>query len=106
MEWVSLSNGPGWEDVCNMLTALDSLHGCETSVLLRREGEEGSSRLSVTIISVRMTPTAELEQLQCVTVGHYPCRGHKTVAGMIYGALHMQDRRINQSWYSQQPIGW
>ena len=104
MEWEGSSNGPSWQDVCDMMTALDSLHGCETSVMLRREGEEGASRLSVTVHSLRFTPTAELEQVDCLTARTYPCNGHKTLAGLIFGMLHTQDQRINKAWYRQSEL--
>ena len=104
MEWQGSNNGPSWQDVCDMLTALDSLHGCETFVALRREGEEGVSKLSVTIHSLRFTPTAELEQLECTNTKTYPCNGHKTLAGLIFGMLHTQDQRINKAWYRQSEL--
>lgn len=104
MQWEGSNTGPGWQDVCDMLTALDSLHGCETSVLLRREGEDGVSRLSITVYSVLMTPKAADWQLDAAVTGHYPCNGHRTLAGLIFGMLHRQDRQINSQWYEQRQL--
>jgi len=101
MEWEGSNNGPGWQDVAEMTLALDSLHGCTTTIQLSTGTWYGNANLCAAIVSLRPSLTAPGQLLECTTVTYYPTKGHKTVSGWLYGALHEQDKRIGKSWYSQ-----
>lgn len=104
MQWEGSNNGPGWQDVADLLTALDSLHGCTTTVQLNAGAWYGQPRLCAAIVSMRPALGQPDNLLSCTTVSYYPHPDHKTVTGWIFGELHMQDRRISKSWYEQQQL--
>lgn len=104
MEWQGSSNGPSWQDVCDMMTALESLHGAQVSVLLNREGEAGVSNFCVTVAALAMNTRPELLGTQVVVTGRYPSVGHRTLAGLMYGMLHTLDQRVIKLWWDQQEL--
>jgi len=104
MEWQGSSSGPGWQDVADMALALDSLHGCSTTVQLSFGVWYGNPNLCAAIVSMRPSVSEPDQLLTCTTVVHYPTKAHKTVSGWLYGALHEQDRRIGKNWYVNQPL--
>ena len=107
MEWQGSNNGPGWQDVADLTTALDSLHGCSTTVQLSADVWYGQPRLCAAIVSMRPHLGAPENLMSCTTITYYPTKAHKTVSGWLFGALHEHDRRISASWYvqSQIPLG-
>lgn len=104
MEWDGSSSGPGWQDVADMLQALDSLHGCSTTVQLNAGVWYGNARLCGVLVSMRPVLDGVENVLSCTTVGYYPNKQHKTVAGWLYGMLHEQDKRIGKNWYEQREL--
>jgi len=104
MEWQGSNSGPGWQDVTDLMTALDSLHDCTTSVTLTSESWYGQPRLCASIVSMRPSLGQPDNLLSCTTVTHYPNNSHKTVPGWLFGELHTQDRRIGKNWYTQSEI--
>lgn len=104
MEWQGSNSGPGWQDVAEMLTALDSLHGCTTTIQLSTGSWYGNANLCAAIVSMRPELAQPDNLLSCTSVHFYPTRAHKTVSGWLYGALHEQDKRIGKSWYKQSEI--
>ena len=104
MEWQGSNSGPGWQDVTDLLTALDSLHDCTTTVQLNAGAWYGQPRLCAAIVSMRPSLTAPENLLSCTTVVYYPTKAHKTVSGWLFGSLHEHDRRIGANWYAQQEI--
>lgn len=104
MEWQGSNSGPGWQDVADMLTALDSLHGSTTTVQLSAGAWYGQPRLCAAIVSMRPSLTEPNNLLSATTVTYYPQNKHKTVSGWLFGALHLQDQAIGRSWYVQTEV--
>jgi len=104
MEWEGSSNGPGWQDVVDLMTALDGLHGCTTTVQLNSGAWYGVGRLCAAVVSMRPQLGAPENLLTCTTVLYYPTKGHKTVSGWLFGGLHEHDKRISREWYANLPL--
>jgi len=104
MEWQGSSSGPGWQDVTDLMSALDSLHGCTTTIQLSVVSWYGQPHLSAAIVSMRPALGQPDNLLSCTTVVSYPTKAHKTVSGWLFGALHEQDKRISKIWYENMQL--
>lgn len=101
---VDRSSGPGWTDVKDYLMALDRLHGCSTTVVLRPDGSVASLVWLVCLHSA--WPDLEsgsvfAELSSCV---EWPNKASKTLEAATYNLCYQHDHAIGQRMYQQQEL--
>jgi len=104
MEWSGDNKGPGWQDVADMIQALESLHGCSACVNLSVASWYGQPRFMLSAIAYRASEVNLNQPLQETATAIYPNASHKSLSGTLYNLLHMLDRNIQGSWYEQRKL--
>jgi len=98
------SNGPDWIDVGAMIHALQSLHGCTTSVELMPDISNASYGITIKILSTWQSTTPGKRNPMLLTEhGIMPVDG-AAAAARVYGALHEHDTAISERLYRQSEL--
>lgn len=95
------TNGPDWNDVAMMVSALHSLHGCSTSVELMPDLLTGYEQLQIVVIST-WPSSVPLKRNPTLVTKHGVLRGEWAAAAAdVFRAMHEHDAQISQRVYKQ-----
>lgn len=100
--WEKSTNGPDWIDVEMLMRALEGLHSAHVALIVSPAGIGSTGGVEVAASALfDILPGSSLPATVAVHK-KWPCKGHATLAGHCFAALHELDYRIGQTYKNEK----